>query len=308
VLLVTLNIYRRQHSKKQSSYNAAQDVISQKNQEVPKFTVRESAINPSVTLSEDIFNSSNILEQIRKHNNAVTAAEKNHNLSQPATEREKSVTSSDKPQGNTQNRPDEKVVSKESLNINYPNGKVAEKPEKFAGSNTQPGKNISSDQILPPQVGPKEVQKPSVTAFGIAQQGSASAPPPNLKSVGPISQGPVTMPKKRAPESVKGALSVHSDLVMELETNRTIATTPWSDKLVPFQNNCWNTAHGRFEGLDVNIHQELIQLYADINLANHIVWMGNEIGHRSQDLNESYLKLRVSIANRISNVLLSKGF
>ena len=301
-------MYRRKHLKKQAFNNADKDIISQKSQEVSKFTAQESAINPSNTLSEDIYNSSATYAQIRKHNDAITAAEKAKNLSQPAVESEKSVTSSNKPQGDTQNRLKDPSVSKESSSINNQSSKIIEKQEKFTGSNTQQGKNISSDKIIPAQVVPKEVVKPSITAPGIAQQGIAHAPPTNLKSVEPISHGPVTTPKKSIPESGNGARSVNSDLVMELKTNQTIATTPLGDKLIPFQNKCWNTAHGRFECLDVNIHQELIQLYADINLANHIVWMWNEIGHRSQDLNESYLKLFANITNRINNVLLSEDF
>jgi hypothetical protein len=308
VLLITLNIYRRKQLNKQASSNVDKDVISQKSPEVSKFTVQKSTINPSNTLSEDIYNSSNIYAQIRKHNNAITAAEKEKNLSRPAIETEKLVTSSNKPQGNTQNRVNDPIVSKESLDINYQRSKIVEKQEKIGGSNTQEGNNISNDKIIPAQVVPKQVVKPSITARGIAQQGIAPAPQTNLKSGEPISHGPVVTPKKNIPKSGNGARSVYSDLVMELKTNQAIATTPRGDKLISFQNKCWNTAHGRFEGLDVNINQELIQLYADINSANHIVWMGNEIGHRSQDLNESYLKLRTSIANRISNVLSSNGF
>jgi hypothetical protein len=308
VLLITLNIYRRKHVKSQASYNADKDIISQKGQEVAKFTVQKSTINPSNTLSEDVYNSSAIYAQIRKHNDAITAKEKEKNLSQPAIEREKSVPSSNKPQWNTQNRPNDPVVSKESSSINNQSSKIVEKQEKFAGSNTQRGNNISSDKTIPAQVVPKQVVKPSVTAPGIAPQGIAHASQSNPKPVEPISHGPVITPQKSIPEPGNGARSVNSDLVMELKTNQAIAATPWGDKLMPFQNKCWSTAHGRSEGLDVNIHQELIQLYADINLANHIVWMGNEIGHRSQELNDSYLKLRASIANRISNVLSSKGF
>ena len=308
VLLITLNIYRRKQVKKQAANNADKDVISQKSQEISKFTAQESAIKASNTLSEEVYNSSNVYAQIRRHNDAVTAAEKAKNLSQPAIEKEKLDTSSNKPQGNTQNRLNDPIVSKESLDINYQRSKIVEKQEKFGGSNTQQGNNISNDKIIPAQVVPKHVVKPSITARGIAQQGIAPAPQTNLKPVESISHGPVVTPKTNIPESDNGTLSVNSDLVKELKTNQALATTPRGDKLISFQNKCWNTAHGRFEGLDVNIHQELIQLYADINSANHIVWMGNEIGHRSQDLNENYLKLRTSIANRISNVLSSKGF
>jgi len=227
VLLITLNIYRRKQLNKQASSNVDKDVISQKSPEVSKFTVQKSTINPSNTLSEDIYNSSNIYAQIRKHNNAITAAEKEKNLSRPAIETEKLVTSSNKPQGNTQNRVNDPIVSKESLDINYQRSKIVEKQEKIGGSNTQEGNNISNDKIIPAQVVPKQVVKPSITARGIAQQGIAPAPQTNLKSGEPISHRPVVTPKKNIPKSGNGARSVYSDLVMELKTSRLV--TIYSD-------------------------------------------------------------------------------
>jgi len=64
VLLITLNIYRRKQLNKQASSNVDKDVISQKSPEVSKFTVQKSTINPSNTLSEDIYNSSNIMRKL----------------------------------------------------------------------------------------------------------------------------------------------------------------------------------------------------------------------------------------------------
>jgi hypothetical protein len=44
-------------------------------------------------------------------------------------------------------------------------------------------------------------------------------------------------------------------------------------------------------------------LYVDVGLANNIVWLATEIGHRSKELDESYIKLCASIAERIQNIL-----
>jgi hypothetical protein len=49
--------------------------------------------------------------------------------------------------------------------------------------------------------------------------------------------------------------------------------------------------------------QDLIQLYVDISLANNVVWLATEIGHRSKELDESYMKLCSGIAERIKGII-----
>ena len=102
----------------------------------------------------------------------------------------------------------------------------------------------------------------------------------------------------------KQVVSADSDIVMELQTNLTVASTPWADKLISFQTKCWNNNHGEFNPLLTTHHQELIQLYVDIGLANNIVWLATEIGHRSKELDDSYIKLCSGIADNIQKILL----
>ena len=97
----------------------------------------------------------------------------------------------------------------------------------------------------------------------------------------------------------KLSVPIKSVLLTELETNLQIASTPWADKLIPFQTECWDANHGEFEPLLNNHHQELIQLYVDIGLANNIVWLATEIHHRSKELDDSYIRLCVGIADSI---------
>ena len=96
-----------------------------------------------------------------------------------------------------------------------------------------------------------------------------------------------------------------SDIVKELEINLSIATTLWSDKLLPFQTTSWYSKHTEDEPLLASHIQTLIQLYIDVGLANDIVWMDTEFGHRSKELDESYMKLCASIAGRIKEIGLS---
>jgi hypothetical protein len=107
------------------------------------------------------------------------------------------------------------------------------------------------------------------------------------------------------PAEVRQNESSKSDIVKELETNLAIATTPWSDKLLPFQTSCWDSRPAEDEPLQITYFEDLTQLYIDVGLANNIVWMSTEFGHRSKELDESYMKLCASIAGRIKEIGLS---
>jgi len=84
-----------------------------------------------------------------------------------------------------------------------------------------------------------------------------------------------------------------------------IATKPWADKLLKFQTEFWDSTHGEGEALMANQGRELIQLYVDLSLANNIVWLSTEIGHRSRELDENYIKLCAVIADRLKRVMPS---
>ena len=94
-----------------------------------------------------------------------------------------------------------------------------------------------------------------------------------------------------------------SDIMKELETNLVIATTPWCNKVLPFQTSSWDSGHGEGEVLLASHIHKIIQLYIDIGLANNIVWMATEIGHRSEELDESYIRLCTNIAERAKKIL-----
>lgn len=94
-----------------------------------------------------------------------------------------------------------------------------------------------------------------------------------------------------------------SEIFEELETNLGVATSPWSGKLTPFQTTFWDSNNIKNDPLLVNLQEEITQVYIDIRLANSIVWLSNEVGHRSSDLDESYKQLCVKIAERLKRVL-----
>jgi len=97
--------------------------------------------------------------------------------------------------------------------------------------------------------------------------------------------------------------SHQSSFIKELETNLTIATAPWKDRPMPFQTACWDAKLEKVEPSLMSHLQDLIQLYVDISLANNVVWLETEIGHRSKELDESYIKLCSGIAQRIKGIV-----
>jgi hypothetical protein len=105
------------------------------------------------------------------------------------------------------------------------------------------------------------------------------------------------------PGEVKQNESPKSEIIQELETNLAIATTPWSNKILPFQTSSWDSKHAEEEPLLISHIQDLLQLYVDMGLANDINWLATEINHRTKELDESYIRLCNSITERIKNIM-----
>ncbi len=95
-------------------------------------------------------------------------------------------------------------------------------------------------------------------------------------------------------------------LIAELEYNLKIAKGPWKGELVPFQTQAWDTNQS-FDTLSLSTKDAIAQVYADIRLANSIVWLGLDLGRRSENLDTSYTKLCTSISARIAPILRSLG-
>ncbi len=91
-------------------------------------------------------------------------------------------------------------------------------------------------------------------------------------------------------------------LLEEVETNLRIATEPWTGKLLPFQTRMWNALQDEVNKLPVDLQEELSQAYIDIRLANSVVRLSTEFDRTTYDLNQSYIKLRTSIAERLTRI------
>jgi len=182
---------------------------------------------------------------------------------------------------------------------------IEKKQKKESRSNLPLQPEITMTNSVPVLKGKTKSAKSSIPKPEIAKPENSFARenlPKSTESVPPASgiieqKGPAVGEKQ--PGTIK------SDFLTELETNLQIASTPWADKLIPFQTECWDANHGEFEPLLNNHHQELIQLYVDIGLANNIVWLATEIHHRSKELDESYIKLCACIADSIKRMVPS---
>jgi hypothetical protein len=137
----------------------------------------------------------------------------------------------------------------------------------------------------------------------LKQKNTLAMEEPNQSPIPDFSREPEIINPKRPYIAVRENESPQSDIVKELETNLAIATRPWSDQLLPFQTSCWDSRPAEDEPLQTTYFEDLIQLYIDVGLANNIVWMATEFGHRSKELDESYMKLSASIAERIRHLM-----
>ncbi len=92
------------------------------------------------------------------------------------------------------------------------------------------------------------------------------------------------------------------DLFVEIEINRRLASQTWTGNLQLFQTQVWDTKRDEVHLLPTELREELVQAYFDMSLANSIVWLATEMGRRSSSLDESYLKLCTSIADRLNRL------
>lgn len=92
------------------------------------------------------------------------------------------------------------------------------------------------------------------------------------------------------------------DLFAEIEYNRRIATKEWTGELQSFQTRAWDNRGDEVHSLAVEIRNELTEAYSDMALANSISWLSTEMSRRSPSLDESYSKLKASVAARLNKV------
>ena len=109
--------------------------------------------------------------------------------------------------------------------------------------------------------------------------------------------------KVEAPSVVKEQPKfTSSSLVDEVDNNLRVTSEAWTGDLVPFDTRIWDARQYEVYEIPVNVRNNLRQVYADINLANQIVWLSKEFNRNSPRLVEGYTGLRTSIAERLHRI------
>jgi hypothetical protein len=93
-----------------------------------------------------------------------------------------------------------------------------------------------------------------------------------------------------------------ADMMTEIETNYRIADAPVTTTLVAFQSKVWDANRNDIDFLPDNAKEELAKAYMAMSLANGVVWLANEQGRRSANLDDNYLKLCKNIIEQLDNV------
>ncbi len=150
-----------------------------------------------------------------------------------------------------------------------------------------------------------EFKKPA--GMGLADKRSEfSAPLTNLSETLTNITSKTTM-EKTADSSLQTNTASHfekSELLLEIKSNKSIAKAQFTGKLLPFQTGAWDRSFYEAFTLPVDSLKELSEAYIDIRLANELVWLSEVVGHTRKEIEESYLKLRTSIADRLDKALM----
>ena len=94
------------------------------------------------------------------------------------------------------------------------------------------------------------------------------------------------------------------ELLAEIENNCRIATEPWTGNLLSFETQVCSTSQDELRSLPTKLRTDLTKAYDDIRLANGIVWLSTELGRRSQNLDEYYMKLCTNIAKTLDSIVM----
>ena len=153
--------------------------------------------------------------------------------------------------------------------------------------------------VMPPAAAVKPGPAPTVKP--------GPAPTAKPGPVPTVQPGPVLASKPDSVPVVKSAEprlteTSPADLVAEIDTNRRLAGGAWNGKLQQFQTRAWDNRGDEVHALPPDLRSQIAEAYSDMSLANSIVWLATEMGRRSESLDDSYLKLRSSVAVRLDQI------
>ena len=70
---------------------------------------------------------------------------------------------------------------------------------------------------------------------------------------------------------------------------------------MPFATQSWNEKHEGNSILPEYLQNKLSEAYLEIEVANSIVWLWNDLGSRNPDLKKRYAELCIKIADILDN-------
>ena len=162
---------------------------------------------------------------------------------------------------------------------------------------------VATREVL--SVVPKALNKMGIETETSGQADPVTETKEQTESVGEVRDADAE-PIREKQEPIDGEEQVKfrvSSILREVEMNFAIAAAaPWTEKLSPFQTDVWDAAGDEVDYLPANYQYELAEAYADIHLANRIVGLSMEIGRRSKDLDETYIRICARIAERLKRV------
>ncbi len=161
------------------------------------------------------------------------------------------------------------------------------KTQKAAGPSQDQAKKGKTSESLPKETTAK------IKAEENANQSPAVLPNPPLQSE-----------NSGAPNSPDNQFE-SSSLLAEIKTNIATAKAPWRGKPISFQTAAWDHRPTELDSLLAGTMEELGEAYVYIRLANRLVWLSEDLGRSSQEIQDNYLKMCKNIAERLDRVMLS---
>ncbi|MFC1958553.1 hypothetical protein ACFLV6_01355 [Chloroflexota bacterium] len=91
-------------------------------------------------------------------------------------------------------------------------------------------------------------------------------------------------------------------LIVEVEKNLIQAREYSNGEPMPFATQSWDEKYEGNPILPEYLQNELSKAYLEINLANNVAWLWNDLGSRNPGLKEMYAELCAKIADILDNV------
>ena len=111
--------------------------------------------------------------------------------------------------------------------------------------------------------------------------------------------------REKAEQAAKDAAEIggtsREACLAEIGYNLKIANTPWNGKPLPFKTNIMDNNPGAFDTWWATHISDIKEAYADMAMANNIVWMVTELGATGKEFETGYIKLCSKIFERLSN-------